>query len=354
MSLILPSDLIDDIIKYVGPTILPPGVSNKKTSPYYQKITNDTLVTFLIEHPEYVHINFGLNANSDAVRWLINRIEYVCNILQNTNPIAVRWSIKNIHTMMDYIGYFSLNENDIAVQWLIDNPEHIDFKNFSKNENDIAVRWLIKNPGHTYWNFGNNKNDIAVRWIIDINDKNSINYSSDGEYYLEEMASNPNNIASQWFADNMYEYGEYSFEFAYNENPIAAKYIIDQIESIPTHSDFTIRNLRLNKNVNVMNICANYYDIRDDAIESSPCRFNYSILTHSDEKSVDLILQLLEYKTFILSKCSMVPAFLSMNTNVRIVEYLHEHPEYIDDRRFAENPNCILYDDRIKQALLEM
>lgn len=367
----LPLGLINEIMKYVGPTVWPsiiyekiddlsifddcsyPGgydtcaassgifndiIIEKCTDISYFKYTEFGTITtklanWIITHHEIIlhekdrwtFINVDLMTNDIIVKWLIKnpsliRLEVFAG---NSNPIAVEWMFNNNLYKIEYIynGDMFKNTNTRVGKFILNKleaPTTVNIKKLSLSENPIIIEWLINNPTLIdYKLFITNKSDRVVLWVIKNKPWSSIFYTN--------FVINPNKIATEYCMKN---------------NVTNDKFYYGR-------TDLISRNYILN---------SDYDGEIDRYIAPYSIDIDYSWWLKTDEKSTSTIIQLLESNLAMFSNeiKKNIYEFISANTNPKVVKYLHDHPELINLHRFIENPNATLMDENIRDALVAM
>lgn len=220
------SDLIGDIIKYVGRNYMGVHMDEIDNDGLSLNVSN-SVVTYLIANPHKIRFDYFVrNSNDIAVDYCINNIKNTLpamrlfDILPNkiakqifkyTKDFIPDSILKNDNDKMatfvlTYYPYdiqsceVSDNANDVWVdyiltkelEWtqlsynsnpricdlLLSNLDKISYYGLSSNTNDKIVQYLISNPSKIeQFNFANNPNELAVDYILSTNHNKNINTS---------------------------------------------------------------------------------------------------------------------------------------------------------------------------------
>lgn len=279
-------DLVGDIMKYVGTTILPPIVMDN------------------------AHINMTklvFNKHPSAMDIVLNPADY--NLYDN--PVR------------DGNVLSSINDNRI-VKLLIAKPWLIDYVKFATLNNDIAVRYLIGLIKNVKIKLETSDNRINCNYIL-----------GSPRFYRRivfRLQSNPNIIAVQYFINNP---SRITKSFSLNSNPIAIEYLKNNPKYI--YTIYTGEEYRISDeypkigSYDIWNIlepeeikwsAQTMIDNMTDC-EKTNYRYYYKLVTDTSDTAVDYVIS--HADTILSGKLGNFKDLFAKNTNDRAVDFILEN-----------------------------
>lgn len=322
---ILSKDLVGDIMKYVGTTILSADV-----------------VDYIDRGGNMAYI--AINPHPSAVDIVINPKNY------NLNSRNVR----KRHIL-------SSSNNNQILRFIIARPWLINYHQFSELDNDIAVRYLLSVIKNIAFDDSDSDSDDD-----EFDDDDNYEYTGSYEFYtniLSRLEVNPNKLAVQYFINNP---NMISDKFQLNTNPDAIEFLKNnpiyrpkypmKYKKKTTYTDAKTlinktpqKNIRFTKHtcnllaedtsdVAVDYILANIGSVIGNAI------FRQNFVKNTNDKVFDCIM----------SNYSRFSDVIRHNTNIRMVKFINTQNFVFDDQEYKvfSNPDIFVRDPELEKVLL--
>lgn len=289
-------DLVGDIMKYVGTTILSPDV-----------------VDFINEDGNIAYI--AINPHPSAADIVINPRTY------NAQPKQVRDK---------YI--LSTSNNSQIIRFIIARPWYINYDAFAHVDNDISVRYMLSMIDKIVLDDSDDDD-------YDDNDDDGITVGTIGFYenIIDVLQTNPNKLAVNYFINNpnKFYYSEYK-----SKNPI--KLCIDIKTLINSKS---IKKSCIALAGNTSDIAVDYVISNIDKVIDNR-QFKMKFVKNSNNKVAD----------FIMSNFSKFSSYIHLSTNIRLIKFIKDNVTNMDIIRCKvfSNPEIFIRDPELEKALLAM